>query len=152
MLRCTSRTTGRNRLYVYSWVGAFLYVIVSNHAGANSSPWNPPPGGNPGLKRTRTGATFKTCVVKTPFKLKINLSNETICRPYQSGETIPLTGSSVIININNNKISCVWAPYLDKFRRHFPSGAHHGQTLKSKNSIRKRTFKSKRTRSWCVEM
>jgi hypothetical protein len=36
--------TGRNRFYVYSWVGqliqhgAFLSVIVSNHAGANSSP------------------------------------------------------------------------------------------------------------------
>jgi hypothetical protein len=34
---------GGNRFYVYSWVdqliqhGAFLYVIVSNHAGANSS-------------------------------------------------------------------------------------------------------------------
>jgi hypothetical protein len=53
--------------------GAFLYVIVSNHAGANSSPWNPPPGGNPRLKRTRVGATFKTYVVKTTFKLKINI-------------------------------------------------------------------------------
>jgi hypothetical protein len=35
---------GGNRFYVYSWVvqliqhGAFFYVIVSNHAGANSSP------------------------------------------------------------------------------------------------------------------
>jgi hypothetical protein len=41
---------------------------------------------------------------------------------------------------------------LDKFRRHFPSGAHHGQTRKSKNLIRKHTFKSKRTHSWCLEM
>jgi hypothetical protein len=53
--------------------GWFLYVIVSNHAGANSSPWNPPPGGNPALKRTWIGATFKTCVVKTTFKLKLNI-------------------------------------------------------------------------------
>jgi hypothetical protein len=35
---------GGNRFYVYSWLGqliqhgAFFYVIVSNHAGANSSP------------------------------------------------------------------------------------------------------------------
>jgi hypothetical protein len=34
----------------------------------------------------------------------------------------------------------------------FPSGAHYARTLKSKNSIRKRTFKNKRPRSWCVEM
>jgi hypothetical protein len=27
----------------------------------------------PGLKRTRIGATFKTCIVKTTFKLKINI-------------------------------------------------------------------------------
>jgi hypothetical protein len=62
------------------------------------------------------------------------------------------TASSVIIHINNKKNSCVWAPYLDIFRRHFPTGAHHAQTRKMKNSIRKRTFKSKRTCSWCVEM
>jgi hypothetical protein len=36
--------------------------------------------------------------------------------------------------------------------RHFTSWAHHAQTRKSKNSIRKRNFKSKRTRSWCIEM
>jgi hypothetical protein len=70
VLRRTSRTTqrgqfhGEERLYVYSWVGAFLYVIVSNHAGANSSPWNPPPGGNPRLKRTRIGATLKRALWK----------------------------------------------------------------------------------------
>jgi hypothetical protein len=34
----------------------------------------------------------------------------------------------------------------------FLPGAHYGLTRKSKNSIWKRTFKSKRTRSWCVEM
>jgi hypothetical protein len=63
-----------------------------------------------------------------------------------------LTGFSLIIDINNNIISCVWAPYLDKFRRHFPSGAHYGLTRKAKNSIQKLIFKSKRSRSWCVEM
>jgi hypothetical protein len=45
----------------------------AKHARANSSPWNPPPGENPGLKRTRIGAIFKKFVVKTTFKLKINL-------------------------------------------------------------------------------
>jgi hypothetical protein len=58
------------------------------------------------------------------------------------------TVSSVIIHINKKQKYCVWAPYLDKFRRHFPSGAHHAQTWKSKNSIWKRAFKSKRTHSW----
>jgi hypothetical protein len=45
----------------------------AKHARANSSPWNPPPGGNPGLKRTRIGAIFKKFVVKTTFQLKINV-------------------------------------------------------------------------------
>jgi hypothetical protein len=31
------------------------------------------PGGNPGLKCTRIGAIFKKSVVKTTFKLKINI-------------------------------------------------------------------------------
>jgi hypothetical protein len=30
-------------------------------------------GGNPGLKRTRIGATFKKRVVKNTFKIKINI-------------------------------------------------------------------------------
>jgi hypothetical protein len=37
------------------------------------SPGNPAPGGNPGLKGTQIGAIFKKCVVKTTFKLKINI-------------------------------------------------------------------------------
>jgi hypothetical protein len=44
------------------------------HAGANSSLGNPAPGGNPRLKRTRIGATFKKLVVKTTFKLKISIN------------------------------------------------------------------------------
>jgi hypothetical protein len=43
------------------------------HAGANSSPGNPAPGGNPRLKSTRIGDNFKKLVVKTTFKLKINI-------------------------------------------------------------------------------
>jgi hypothetical protein len=31
---------------------------IFSHAGANSSPGNPAPGGNPGLKRTWIGAIF----------------------------------------------------------------------------------------------
>jgi hypothetical protein len=34
---------------------------------------NPAPGGNPGVKRTQIGAIFKKFVVKTTFKLKINI-------------------------------------------------------------------------------
>jgi hypothetical protein len=45
----------------------------AKHAGANSSPWNPSLGGNPGLKHTQIGAIFKKFVVKTTFKLKINI-------------------------------------------------------------------------------
>jgi hypothetical protein len=37
------------------------------------SPGNSAPGVNPGLKRTRICATFKKFVVKTTFKLKINI-------------------------------------------------------------------------------
>jgi hypothetical protein len=38
-----------------------------------SPPGNPAPEGIPGLKRARIGATFKKFVVKTTFKLKINI-------------------------------------------------------------------------------
>jgi hypothetical protein len=48
------------------------------HAGANSSPGNPAPGGNLELKLTQIGATFKKLVVKTTFKLKINIKRNTL--------------------------------------------------------------------------
>jgi hypothetical protein len=74
--------------------------MALEHARANSSPWNPAPGGNPGLKRTRIGAIFKSSLWKRHLNLKetysgflktSNLSNENICKPFQSGETIPLS-------------------------------------------------------------
>jgi hypothetical protein len=69
------------RHYIYG-VFAFRRGVLRRTSSAtlepqfwwDCSPWNPAPGGNPGLKRTRIGATFKTCgVAKTTFKLKINL-------------------------------------------------------------------------------
>jgi hypothetical protein len=44
-----------------------------NHAGTNCSPGNPAPERNPELKRTRIGDIFKKFLVKTTFKLKINV-------------------------------------------------------------------------------
>jgi hypothetical protein len=50
-----------------------LRVQDKKHAVANSSPGNSAPGENPGLKHTRIGSIFKKSVVKTTFKLKINI-------------------------------------------------------------------------------
>jgi hypothetical protein len=43
------------------------------HAGANSSPGNPSPGGNPRLRHTRIGTIFKIILWKQLLKLKINI-------------------------------------------------------------------------------
>jgi hypothetical protein len=82
-------------------------VLINAGATENSQKHafrgNPAPGGNPGLKCTLVGAIFKSFCMQTilikiknkpnPENFKLRLStqyNETICRPPQSRETIPL--------------------------------------------------------------
>jgi hypothetical protein len=82
-----------------------VVIIAAENSQKTCSPGNPAPGGNPGLKRTRVGAIFKKFFMKTFLKSKINLIRkvlnfesiryyETICRPPQSRETIPLIRSA----------------------------------------------------------
>jgi hypothetical protein len=48
-------------------------AVSYHHDGANCSAGNPPPRGNPGLKRTRMDAILKKFDRKINFKLKINV-------------------------------------------------------------------------------
>jgi hypothetical protein len=60
-----------------------LHVPFS--AGANSSPWNPAPGGNPGVKRTWISPIFKKILCEITFKLKIKIKRTQICPMKPSG-------------------------------------------------------------------
>jgi hypothetical protein len=72
---------------------------VSYHqAGANRSAGNPPPRGNPGLKRTRTDAILKKFDQKMNFKFK-NMSSGIIRTSDLSNYTICTADSAAFPNI-----------------------------------------------------
>jgi hypothetical protein len=78
-------------------------VVFFNHTGANCSAGNPPPRGNPGLKRSWMDAILKNFDLKMNFKLKINVQRDrtnfrsinTICSLPQSHETVPFRKAGI---------------------------------------------------------